>query len=41
MLFDITEERTGKEPVVTLVTYTEKIEVNVPMDDELFAMPVK
>jgi hypothetical protein len=39
--FDITEERTGKEPVVTLVTYTEKIEVNVPMDDELFAMPVK
>ena len=26
--FDITEERTGKEPVVTLVTYTEKIELN-------------
>ena len=22
--FNITEERTGKEPVVTLVTYTEK-----------------
>jgi hypothetical protein len=39
--FDITEERTGKEPVVTLVTYTENIEVNVPMDDRLFAMPVK
>ena len=39
--FDITEERTGKEPVVTLVTYTEKIEVNVPMDDGLFAVPVK
>jgi hypothetical protein len=38
--FDIMEERTGKEPVVTLVTYTEKIEVNVPMDDGLFAMPV-
>jgi hypothetical protein len=37
--FDITEERTGKEPVVTLVTYTEKIEVNVPMDDGLFAPP--
>ncbi len=35
--FDITEERTGKEPVVTLVTYTEKIEINVPMDDGLFA----
>jgi len=39
--FDIMEERTGKEPVVTLVTYTEKIEVNVPMDDGLFAPPVK
>ena len=39
--FDITEERTGKEPVVTLVTYTEKIEINVPMDDGLFAAPAK
>jgi hypothetical protein len=39
--FDIMEERTGKEPVVTLVTYTEKIEINVPMDDGLFAAPVK
>jgi hypothetical protein len=39
--FDITEERTGKEPVVTLVTYTEKIEINVPMDDGLFAPPAK
>ena len=39
--FDITEERTGKEPVVTLVTYTEKIELNVPMDDALFAPPTK
>jgi len=39
--FDITEERTGKEPVVTLVTYTEKIELNVPMDDALFAPPAK
>jgi hypothetical protein len=37
--FDITEERTGKEPVVTLVTYTEKIELNLPMDDALFAPP--
>jgi hypothetical protein len=35
--FDITEERTGKEPVVTLVTYTEKIDLNVPMDDALFS----
>jgi hypothetical protein len=39
--FDITEERTGKEPVVTLVTYTDKIELNVPLDDTLFAMPAK
>jgi hypothetical protein len=39
--YDITEERTGKEPVVTLVTYTERIEINVPMDDALFAPPVK
>ena len=39
--FDITEERTGKEPVVTLVTYTEKIELNMPMDEGLFAAPVK
>ena len=37
--FDIMEERTGKEPVVTLVTYTDKIELNVPMDDGLFAAP--
>ena len=39
--FDITEERTGKEPVVTLVTYTDKIELNLPMDDALFAPPSK
>lgn len=39
--FDIMEERTGKEPVVTLVTYTEKIEINVPMDDSLFVTPAK
>ena len=38
---DITEERTGKEPVQSLVTYTEKIEINVPMDDALFAPPLK
>jgi hypothetical protein len=38
--FDIAEERTGKEPVQSLVTYTEKIEVNVPLDDRLFATPV-
>jgi hypothetical protein len=39
--FDITEERTGKEPVVSLVTYTENVEVNVPLDDTLFATPAK
>jgi hypothetical protein len=37
--FDLTEERTGKAPVQTFVTYTEKIEVNVPIDDALFAAP--
>ncbi len=37
--FDITEERTGKAPVQTLVTYTEKIETNVPIDDAMFAPP--
>ena len=37
--FDIQEERTGKEPVQSLVVYTEKIEVNVPMEDALFAPP--
>jgi len=37
--FDISEERTGKEPVQSLATYTVKIEVNVPMDDALFATP--
>jgi hypothetical protein len=37
--FDISEERTGKQPVQSLVTYTEKIEVNVPMDESLFAAP--
>lgn len=36
---DINEERTGQEPVQSLVTYTEKIELNVPMDDALFALP--
>ena len=37
--FDIQEERTSKEPVQSFVTYTEKIELNVPMDDALFAGP--
>jgi hypothetical protein len=37
--FDITEDRTGKEPSLSFVIYTEKIEVNVPLDDALFATP--
>jgi hypothetical protein len=36
---DITEERTGTEPVQSLVIYTENVEVNVPMDDALFGPP--
>lgn len=39
--FDINEDRTGKEPSLSYVTYTEKIEVNLPMDDSLFATPVQ
>jgi hypothetical protein len=38
--FDIGEERTGREPSVSYAAYTEKIELNVPMDDALFATPV-
>ena len=38
---DINEDRTGNAPVQSLVTYTEKIELNVPMDDALFAPPGK
>jgi hypothetical protein len=37
--FDVTEERTGKEPVQSFVSYTEKIELDVPMDDALFVAP--
>ena len=37
--FDITEDRTGKEPSLSYVIYTEKIEVNVPMDDAMFSAP--
>jgi hypothetical protein len=37
--FDITEDRTGKEPSLSYVTYTEKIEVNVAMDDAMFSAP--
>jgi hypothetical protein len=34
---DINEERTGKEPVQSLVSYTEKIELNLAMDDLMFS----
>ena len=37
--FDISEDRTGPEPSVSYATYTEEIELNVPMDDALFATP--
>jgi outer membrane lipoprotein-sorting protein len=37
--FDIAEERTGKGPVQSLVTYTDRIEVNVPIEDAMFATP--
>lgn len=39
--FDITEDRTGKEPSLSYVTYTEKVEVNVPLQDSLFAVPAR
>jgi hypothetical protein len=37
--FDINEDRTGKEPSLSYVTYTEKIEANLPLDDGLFGPP--
>jgi hypothetical protein len=37
--FDINEDRTGGPVAQSLVTYTEKIEANVPMVDSLFATP--
>jgi hypothetical protein len=39
--YDINEDRTGKEPSLSFVTYTEAIEVNVPLEDSLFATPNK
>ncbi|HEX2443329.1 MAG TPA: hypothetical protein VHJ77_05245 [Vicinamibacterales bacterium] len=36
---DIQEERTGAGPVQTIVVYTKAIEVNVPIDDAIFAPP--
>jgi hypothetical protein len=37
--FDLSEERTGGGLTQALATYPEKIELNVPMDDALFATP--
>ena len=37
--YDITEERTGKEPVQSLAVYTDSIEVNLSMDAALFVPP--
>jgi hypothetical protein len=36
---DIQEDRTGAGPVQTVVSYTKAIEINVPIDDALFAPP--
>jgi hypothetical protein len=36
---DIQEDRTGAGPVQTIVSYTKAIEINVPIDDALFAPP--
>ena len=38
---DSTEDRTGDMPAQSFVIYTEKIEANVPIDDALFATPMK
>jgi hypothetical protein len=37
--FAVDEERTGGGITQSFATYTEKIEVNVPMEDALFAAP--
>ena len=37
--FNIDEDRTGPQIAQSFATYTEKIELNVPMDDALFATP--
>jgi hypothetical protein len=36
---DTQEDRTGAGPVQTVVSYTKAIEINVPIDDALFAPP--
>ena len=37
--FNIDEDRSGPQITQSFATYTEKIELNVPMDDTLFATP--
>ena len=37
--FNIDEDRTGPQIAQSFATYTEKIELNLPMDDALFATP--
>lgn len=37
--FNIDEDRSGPQITQSFATYTEKIELNVPMDDALFATP--
>src|SRR5262249_53585993 len=37
--FNLDEDRTGGPVTQSFATYTEKIELNVPMDDSLFATP--
>ena len=37
--FAVDEDRVGREPSQSFATYTEKIEVNVPMEDAMFAPP--
>ena len=37
--FAVDEDRTGKEPTQSFATYTERIEINLPMEDSLFAPP--
>ena len=37
--FTVDEDRTGGGITQSFAIYTEKIEVNVPMDDAIFALP--
>ena len=37
--FAVDEDRVGREPSQSFATYTEKIEINVPIEDAMFAPP--